>query len=81
MKKNVIKKLTVSLLLMVMMMSIFAMPAMAATDYSMITLDDSADFDLSHAISTVVFLIPILVPWGKKLERIKEKFGLVKMDN
>lgn len=44
MKKNVIKKLTVSLLLMVMMMSIFAIPAMAATDYSMITLDDSADF-------------------------------------
>lgn len=38
-------------------------------------------FDLSHAISTVVFLIPILVPWGKKLERIKAKFGLVKMDN
>lgn len=34
-------------------------------------------FDLSHAISTVIFLIPILIPWGKKLTRIKIKFGLM----
>ena len=34
-------------------------------------------FDLTHAVGTVVFLIPILVPWGKKLKRIKRKFGLM----
>lgn len=34
-------------------------------------------FDLTHAIATVVFLIPILGPWGKKLRRIKLKFGLM----
>ena len=34
-------------------------------------------FDLTHGIATVVFLIPILGPWTKKLERIKTKFGLM----
>lgn len=34
-------------------------------------------FELTHAVATVVFLIPILVPWGKKLNRIKIKFGLM----
>lgn len=34
-------------------------------------------FDLTHAVATVVFLIPILVPWRKKLNRIKVKFGLM----
>lgn len=35
-----------------------------------------APFNLSHCISTVFFLILILAPWGKKLKRIKTKFGL-----
>lgn len=32
--------------------------------------------DILHAISTVVFLILILKPWIKKLDRIKLKYGL-----
>lgn len=34
-------------------------------------------FNLTHAVSTVVFLIPILGPWSKKLERIKVKYGII----
>jgi len=34
-------------------------------------------FDLSHAVSNVLFLGAILVPWKKKLDRIKLKFGLI----
>ncbi|MPW27236.1 ECF transporter S component [Alkalibaculum sp. M08DMB] len=34
-------------------------------------------FDVTHAVATVVFLIPILIPWQKKLNRIKLKFGLM----
>lgn len=37
----------------------------------------SVYFDLSHAVSTVLFLALILVPWRKKLDRIKIKYGLV----
>ncbi len=33
-------------------------------------------FNLAHSIATVVFLVPILSPWTKKLMRIKSKFGL-----
>ena len=33
-------------------------------------------FNLAHCISTVVFLVLILAAWGKKLKRIKTKFGL-----
>lgn len=33
-------------------------------------------FDLMHAISTTVFLTLILVPWRKKLGRIKQKYGI-----
>ncbi|HHW93589.1 MAG TPA: ECF transporter S component [Clostridiaceae bacterium] len=33
-------------------------------------------FNLAHAIATVVFLVPILKPWTKKLTRIKLKFDL-----
>lgn len=33
-------------------------------------------FNLTHAAATVVFLIPICKPWGKKLERIKKKYGI-----
>lgn len=36
----------------------------------------SAYFDLIHAISTAVFLVLILVPWRKKLSRIKQKYGM-----
>ncbi|MGI6157039.1 MAG: ECF transporter S component [Saccharofermentanales bacterium] len=33
-------------------------------------------FNLTHAVATVLFLIPILGPWTRKLERVKRKFGL-----
>ena len=33
-------------------------------------------FDLMHAASTVAFLLLILLPWKKKLLRIKEKYGM-----
>lgn len=33
-------------------------------------------FNLTHAVATVVFLVPICKPWGKKLERIKRKYGI-----
>ncbi len=33
-------------------------------------------FNLSHAISTVVFLVPINKPWLRQLKRIKLKFDL-----
>ena len=35
-------------------------------------------FNIMHAVSTVVFLIVILLPWRRKLERIKLKFGIDK---
>lgn len=33
-------------------------------------------FNLSHAASTFVFLLLILTPWSKKLERLKQKYGM-----
>jgi energy-coupling factor transport system substrate-specific component len=36
----------------------------------------SSYFDLIHAISTVVFLGLIAIPWRKKLLRIKQKYGM-----
>lgn len=33
-------------------------------------------FDISHAVSTVVFLALVILPWGKKILRVKEKYGL-----
>lgn len=33
-------------------------------------------FNIVHGIATVTFLLPILVPWGKRLQRIKIKYGL-----
>ncbi len=33
-------------------------------------------FNLPHAVSTVVFLVLVLVPWGKKIGRVKMKYGL-----
>lgn len=34
-------------------------------------------FDLAHAGSTVVFLLLLAKPWGRLLERIKVKYGLM----
>jgi len=36
----------------------------------------SVYFDLTHAISTTVFLGLVLIPWRKKLARIKLKYGM-----
>ena len=33
--------------------------------------------NLTHGVATVVFLLPIYRPWTRKLERIKQKFGLL----
>ena len=33
-------------------------------------------YNIVHAVSTSVFLVAILLPWRKKLERIKQKFGI-----
>lgn len=33
-------------------------------------------FNISHAVSTVVFLLPVYKPWLKQLKRIKLKFDL-----
>ncbi|MGI6153386.1 MAG: DUF6580 family putative transport protein [Christensenellaceae bacterium] len=32
--------------------------------------------NLAHAASTVIFLVLVLVPWGKKIDRIKQKYEL-----
>ena len=32
--------------------------------------------NVAHAVSTLVFLILVLVPWGKKLQRLKTKYGI-----
>jgi len=32
--------------------------------------------NVAHAVSTFVFLILVLVPWGKKLQRLKTKYGI-----
>ena len=34
-------------------------------------------FNLIHAVSTLVFLLVLLRPWRKKLERIRTKFGIL----
>lgn len=34
-------------------------------------------FSMVHAAATVVFLVPILGPWKKALERVKTKFGII----
>jgi len=33
-------------------------------------------FNISHMASTITFLALILIPWGKKIDRIKTKYGL-----
>jgi hypothetical protein len=30
-----------------------------------------------HALSTVIFLALMYIPWGKKLARLKTKYGIV----
>ena len=32
--------------------------------------------NISHAVSTVIFLAATLIPWGKKLQRLKTKYGI-----
>jgi energy-coupling factor transport system substrate-specific component len=32
--------------------------------------------NLLHAVSTVIFLAATLIPWGKKLSRLKTKYGI-----
>lgn len=39
----------------------------------------SAVFDISHAISTAIFLAIIFLPWRRKLIRIKLKYGLMEI--
>jgi energy-coupling factor transport system substrate-specific component len=34
-------------------------------------------FDVAHAVSTAVFLVLLAKPWGKLLDRIKTKYGLM----
>jgi len=36
--------------------------------------------DMAHAVSTVLFLAFTLVPWRRKLERLKIKYGIVNSD-
>lgn len=43
---------------------------------ALLTYGASLIFDGAHGISTVAFLIALYGPWRKKLQRIKEKFGL-----
>lgn len=33
-------------------------------------------FDILHGVATVVFLVALYAPWGKKLKRIKLKYGM-----
>lgn len=33
-------------------------------------------FNLSHAVATVVFLLPIYRPWCRKIRRIQKKYGM-----
>lgn len=37
----------------------------------------SVGFDLTHGISNVLFLLLLQKPWGKKIERIKTKYGIL----
>ena len=36
-------------------------------------------FNLSHAVATVVFLLPIYQPWCKKIRRIQKKYGMAQL--
>lgn len=41
----------------------------------------SFSFDVTHGISTVVFLAVLEKPWGKKLHRLKRKYGILEERN
>lgn len=43
---------------------------------ALVTYGAGMPFNVSHAVATVVFLLPIFLPWSKKLERIKRKYGI-----
>ena len=44
---------------------------------TLLTLGAGIPFNLSHAVSTVLFLLLTLGPWRKKMLRVKRKFGLL----
>lgn len=46
-----------------------------------LTFAASFYFDLTHAVSTVVFLFLLAKPWLRILNRVKAKYGLMKTDN
>lgn len=37
----------------------------------------SAPMDITHGVSTVLFLLLLAKPWGKKLKRLKIKYGIL----
>lgn len=37
----------------------------------------SVTFDLAHGMSTLIFLFILERPWGKKLKRLKVKYGIL----
>lgn len=41
----------------------------------------SAYMDITHGISNVLFLLLLERPWGKKLERLKKKYGICERGN
>ena len=43
---------------------------------AVLTFGAALPFDATHAVATVLFLLVIYVPWRKKLERIKVKYGM-----
>ncbi|MDO4291192.1 MAG: ECF transporter S component [Eggerthellaceae bacterium] len=43
---------------------------------AMLTFGAALPFDAIHAVATVLFLLVIYVPWRKKLERVKLKYGM-----
>ncbi len=43
---------------------------------ALLTYAAAAPFDLIHAVATVAFLAIVFVPWRRKLERIRAKYGL-----
>ncbi len=47
----------------------------------MLTYAASFYFDLTHAVSTVIFLLLAAKPWTKILTRVKIKYGLIEQKN
>lgn len=44
----------------------------------LLTYTASVSFDLAHGISNVVFLALLAPSWGRKLNRLKEKYGMMR---